>query len=123
MATLYRKNGRLSRRRRRFGDENETFEKSCGVGDGLSRRLADFSVADGVVRGRVEVGKVASGVETQGALGANARVVLLGAASLDGGFAELGGAAVAEDGAFRFDLGGAAARFFKVRIDAENVVE
>jgi len=86
-------------------------------------RLADFSVADGVVRGRVEVGKVASGVETRGALGANARVVLLGAASLDGGFAELGGAAVAEDGAFRFDLGGAAARFFKVRIDAENVVE
>ncbi|MGN0846808.1 MAG: hypothetical protein ACI4RA_05425 [Kiritimatiellia bacterium] len=86
-------------------------------------RIAEFSAdADGV-SGRVVVGKTAAGVETQGEIGANARVALLGAKSLDGGFEEVGRVAVGEDGAFRFDPGDGGWRFFRVRIEVGNVVE
>jgi hypothetical protein len=41
-------------------------------------KLTDFAVTPNGLIGRVEVGKETRGVETQGALGTNARAVLLG---------------------------------------------
>jgi hypothetical protein len=73
--------------------------------------------------GRVEVGKEANGVETKGALGANARVVLMGAKDLSEGFSEIGNVPVDENGVFEFHLGSKDYKFFKLRIDVENVVE
>lgn len=86
-------------------------------------RLADFAVTAAGLRGRVEVGKARDGNETRGALGANARVVLMGAKSLSDGFAELGRVSVDERGAFTFLPVSVDCRFFRVRIDVENVVE
>jgi hypothetical protein len=86
-------------------------------------KLTDLSITENGLMGRVEVGKEANGVETKGALGANARVVLMGAKDLSAGFSEIGNVPVDENGAFEFHLGSKDYKFFKLRIDVENVVE
>ena len=86
-------------------------------------KLTDFKVTENGLTGRVEVGKDAGGVETKGALGVNARVVLMGAKDLSEGFSEIGNVPVDECGTFTFHLGSKDYRFFKVRIDIQNVVE
>jgi len=86
-------------------------------------KLTDFGVIGNGLSGRVEVGKEVRGVETQGSLGTNARVILMGAKNLSDGFTEIDSVPVDESGAFQFYLGSKAYQFFRVRIDVENVVE
>ena len=86
-------------------------------------RLTDFAVTATDLTGRIEVGREGGGAETKGALGTNARVVLLGTQNLADGFAELGRVPVDGGGAFRFALGDNGCHFFRVRIEIENVVE
>ena len=86
-------------------------------------RLTDFAVGETGLRGRVEVGKETGGVETQGALGTNARAVLMGSKNLSDGFSEIGNVPVDESGSFHFYLGSKDYQFFRVRIDIQNVVE
>ena len=80
--------------------------------------LKDFSVDDGTIRGKVEVGAGA----VKGALGANASVTLYGASDLSGVFVSLGTVACDADGAFtctpRDNL-----KFFKVKINVEEIVK
>ena len=83
-------------------------------------RLAAFSVDGGTIRGVVEVGS--SDPPARGSLGANARVTVLGASSPEGPFAEVGAVAVAADGSFSLAVP-EGARFFKLRIDVEEVVK
>ena len=86
-------------------------------------KLTDFTVTPNGLSGRVEVGKETRGVETQGALGTNARAVLLGAKNLPDGCAEIGSVSVDESGSFEFYLGSTEYYFFRVKIEIENVVE
>ena len=86
-------------------------------------KLTDFKVTENGLTGRVEVGKDAGGIETKGSLGVNARAVLMGAKDLFEGFSEIGNVPVDESGTFSFYLGNKDYRFFKVRIDIQNVVE
>ena len=81
-------------------------------------QVTAFSVEDGVMRGKVEVG--ADG--RAGALGANATVTVLGAASLAGPFAEVSAVTVAADGSFSLTIP-PGAKFFKLRIDVKEVVK
>ena len=83
-------------------------------------RLAAFSVDGGTIRGVVEVGS--SDPPARGSLGVNARVTVLGASSPEGPFAEVGAVAVAADGSFSLAVP-EGARFFKLRIDVEEVVK
>ena len=57
-----------------------------------------------------------------GALGANATVTVLGAASPAGPFAEVSAVAVAADGSFSLAIP-PGAKFFKLRIDVKEVVK
>lgn len=87
-------------------------------------RLTDFTVGANGISGRVEVGKEStSGEVTQGALGTNARVVLMGAKNLADGFAEIDSVPIDENGAFQFSLGSGEYSFFKVKVEVEDVVE
>jgi len=87
-------------------------------------KLTDFMVGDGGISGRVEVGKESAGGEqSQGALGANARAVLMGSTNLTDGFSEIGSVPIDDSGAFQFYLGSDEYSFFKVLIDIEDVVE
>ena len=81
-------------------------------------QVTAFAVEDGVMRGKVEVG--ADG--RVGALGANATVTVLGAASPAGPFAEVSTVAVAADGSFSLAIP-PGAKFFKLRIDVKEVVK
>ena len=84
-------------------------------------RLSSFSVDGSTMRGVVEVG--ASGEsEIAGSIGANAKVVLLGAESLPGPFVEVAEVKTDESGAFSIEIPDGCA-FFKLRLDIEDVVK
>ena len=84
-------------------------------------RLSSFSVDGSTMRGVVEVG--ASGAsEVAGSIGANAKVVLLGADSLSGPFAEVAEVKTDKAGAFSIEVPDGCA-FFKLRLDIEDVVK
>mgnify|MGYP002521820418 CR=1 FL=1 len=87
-----------------------------------SCRLAAFSVDGETVSGRVEVGAAVGCEERTGALGANARVTLLGARSPGGPFVEVAAVDVAADGTFSVAKPEGAA-FFKVRVEVVDVVK
>ena len=86
-------------------------------------KLTDFSVTSTGINGKVEVGKETNGVETKGALGTNARAVLMGAKDLSGVFVEIGSVPVDDSGSFQFYLGSNQYQFFRVRIDIIDVVD
>jgi len=98
---------------------NESLALGVPVVEGASPycRVAEFSVDGERIKGRIEVGAG----ENVGALGANATVTVLGAASPAGPFEELGAVEVAEDGSFSLAVA-EGAQFFKLRIDVKEVV-
>jgi len=83
-------------------------------------RIADFSVGESTVSGRVEVGAEDGETVTPGEIGANADVRLLGAASVGGPFVEVG--AVRTDGSFVFERP-EGMNFFSVRVTVEEVLK
>ena len=86
-------------------------------------RLAAFAVEGEWITGTVEVGATRlSRPDEVGALGANATVALLGAASPAGPFTELGAVATDAVGAFAFPKP-EGAQFFKLRLDIEEVLK
>ena len=85
-------------------------------------RLAAFSVSGEDILGVVEVGTEKDGRESCGALGANAKVALLGSATPDGSFAEVASVAVGADGSFSVKRPKDAA-FFKLRIEVIDIVK
>ena len=85
-------------------------------------RLAAFSVSGEDIFGVVEVGTEKDGRESRGALGANAKVALLGSATPDGSFAEVASVAVGADGSFSVKRPKDAA-FFKLRIEVIDIVK
>ena len=98
---------------------NESLALGVPVVEGASPycRVAEFSVDGERIKGRIEVGAG----ENVGALGANATVTVLGAASPAGPFEALGAVEVAEDGSFSLAVA-EGAQFFKLRIDVKEVV-
>ncbi len=85
-------------------------------------RIASFSLDGDVVCGTVETGAAAAdGSFSRGAPGANATVVLLGAASPAGPWTELGTVDVGVDGSFEAARP-AGLSFFTVRVDAGEAV-
>ncbi len=86
-------------------------------------KLVEFSVSSTAVQGRIEVGKEnTNGEQTQGKLGTNAQVILMGAQSLDANFEELGRIKTAADGRFTFNLEKSGYHFFKVRLDIQDAI-
>lgn len=80
-------------------------------------RIADIAFDESEITGRVEVGAG----EEQGAVGRNASVTLLGAASVDGPYTERQTIpSVGVDGAFRFDRS-TDCSFFKLRINVQDL--
>lgn len=61
-------------------------------------------------------------MQTEGSLGANARVVLLGAKTLGEEFREIGSVPVDDGGSFVFSLGADEYSFFRVRIEIQDVL-
>lgn len=86
-------------------------------------RLAAFAVEGDTLRGVVETGvRTADGAERKGTPGGNARVTLLGAASLADPFEEIATVTTAADGAFTLARPNGYA-FFKLRLDIVDIVK
>ena len=81
-------------------------------------RFSEFSIGGDTIRGKVEVG--ADG--QAGALGANARLVLLGGDSPGGALADLCTVEVGADGSFSAPAPNDA-RFFKLALEIEEIAE
>jgi hypothetical protein len=84
-------------------------------------RVSAFSVAGDAVSGVLSVGASDGSGLRAGTPGSSASVTLFGARTLDGAWTRLGPLSVAADGTFSFG-GIGAARFFKIRVEARQVV-
>ena len=103
---------------------NASLAVGVPISDGASPycQLMSFSIEGNRLRGVVEVGSTDGERTEKGAVGANAKVLLLGAKTPGGQFVEVASVDVASDGSFEVEKPDGMT-FFKLRLDVVDVVK